>query len=70
MERERCGRGYWQQKNAIIRKNRLFAGSEAGKQRLAILYNSFAATCQANNICFLDNVSIICTIHKHCFTFL
>ena len=36
---------------AIIRKNCLFAGSEAGGQRLAILY-SFAATCKANGICF------------------
>ena len=36
---------------AIIRKNCLFAGSEAGGQRLAILY-SFTATCKANDICF------------------
>ena len=36
---------------AIIRKNCLFAGSEAGGQRLAILY-SFAATCKANGIWF------------------
>ena len=36
---------------AIIRKNCLFAGSETGGQRLAVLY-SFAATCKANNICF------------------
>ena len=43
---ERLNRGI-----AIIRKNCLFAGSEAGGQRLAILY-SFAATCKANGICF------------------
>ncbi len=43
---ERLNRGI-----AIIRKNYLFAGSETGGQRLAILY-SFAATCKANNICF------------------
>lgn len=43
---ERLNRGV-----AIIRKNCLFAGSETGGQRLAILY-SFAATCKANNICF------------------
>ena len=36
---------------AIIRKNCLFAGSEAGGQRLAILY-SFTATCKANDIWF------------------
>ena len=36
---------------AIIRKNCLFAGSEAGGQRLAILY-SFTATCKANGIWF------------------
>jgi hypothetical protein len=36
---------------ALVRKNCLFAGSEKGGQRLAILY-SFAATCKANNICF------------------
>jgi len=50
---ERLNRGV-----AIIRKNCLFAGSETGGQRLAILY-SFAATCKANNICFrkwLDDV--------------
>ena len=29
----------------------IIAGSEAGVQRLAILY-SFAATCKANGICF------------------
>ena len=42
----------------VIRKNCLFAGSETGGQRLAILY-SFAATCKANNICFrhwLENI--------------
>ena len=43
---ERLNRGI-----AIIRKNCLFAGSEAGGKRLAILY-SFAATCKANGICF------------------
>lgn len=43
---ERLNRGI-----AIIRKNCLFAGNEAGGQRLAILY-SFAATCKANGICF------------------
>ena len=43
---ERLNRGI-----AIIRKNCLFAGSEAGGQRLAILY-SFAATCKANGIWF------------------
>ena len=43
---ERLNRGV-----AIIRKNCLFAGSELGGQRLAILY-SFAASCKANNICF------------------
>ena len=43
---ERLNRGI-----AIIRKNCLFAGSEAGGQRLAILY-SFTATCKANGICF------------------
>ena len=43
---ERLNRGI-----AIIRKNCLFAGSEAGGQRLAILY-SFAATCKANRIWF------------------
>ena len=43
---ERLNRGL-----AIIRKNCLFAGSEAGGQRLAILY-SFAATCKANGIWF------------------
>ena len=43
---ERLNRGI-----AIIRKNCLFAGSEAGGQRLAILY-SLAATCKANGICF------------------
>ncbi len=43
---ERLNRGV-----AIIRKNCLFAGSETGGQRLAILY-SFAASCKANNICF------------------
>ena len=43
---ERLNRGI-----AIIRKNCLFTGSEAGGQRLAILY-SFAATCKANGICF------------------
>ena len=43
---ERLNRGV-----AVIRKNCLFAGSETGGQRLAILY-SFAATCKANNICF------------------
>ena len=43
---ERLNRGI-----AIIRKNCLFAGSETGGQRLAVLY-SFAATCKANNICF------------------
>ena len=43
---ERLNRGI-----AIIRKKCLFAGSEAGRQRLAILY-SFAATCKANSICF------------------
>ena len=43
---ERLNRGI-----AIIRKNCLFAGSEAGGQRLAILY-SFTATCKANDICF------------------
>ena len=36
---------------AIIRKNCLFAGSEVGGQRLAILY-SFTATCKANGIWF------------------
>jgi len=43
---ERLNRGV-----AMIRKNCLFAGSETGGQRLAILY-SFAASCKANNICF------------------
>lgn len=43
-ERLKCG-------IAIIRKNCLFAGSETGGQRLAILY-LFAATCKANGICF------------------
>jgi len=43
---ERLNRGV-----AIIRRNCLFAGSETGGQRLAILY-SFVATCKANNICF------------------
>ena len=43
---ERLNRGI-----ASIRKNGLFAGSEGGGQRLAILY-SFAATCKANGICF------------------
>ena len=43
---ERLNRGI-----SIIRKNCLFAGSETGGQRLAVLY-SFAATCKANNICF------------------
>ena len=43
---ERLNRGI-----AIIRKKCLFAGSEAGRQRLAILY-SFAATCKANRIWF------------------
>ena len=43
---ERLNRGI-----AIIRKNCLFAGSEAGGQRLAIL---FAATCKANGICFRE----------------
>ena len=43
---ERLNRGV-----SIIRKNSLFAGSENGGQRLAILY-SFAATCKASNICF------------------
>ena len=43
---ERLNRGI-----AIIRKKCLFAGSEADRQRLAILY-SFAATCKANSICF------------------
>lgn len=43
---ERLNRGV-----AIIRKNSLFAGSEPGGQRLAILY-SFAAPCKTNNICF------------------
>ena len=37
--------------NPAERLNCLFAGSEAGGQRLAILY-SFAATCKANGICF------------------
>ena len=37
--------------NRNDRKNCLFAGNEAGGQRLAILY-SFAATCKANGICF------------------
>ena len=45
---ERLNRGI-----AIIRKNCLFAGSEAGGQRLALLY-SFAATCKANGICFRE----------------
>lgn len=43
---ERLNRGI-----SIIRKNCLFAGSETGGQRLAVLY-SFAATCKANNLCF------------------
>ena len=43
---ERLNRGI-----AIIRKNGLFAGSETGGQRLAVLY-SFAAMCKVNNICF------------------
>ena len=43
---ERLNRGI-----AIIRKNCLFAGSEAGGQRLAILY-SFAATCKENGVYF------------------
>ena len=50
---ERLNRGV-----ALVRKNCLFAGSEKGGQRLAILY-SFAATCKANGICFrqwLENV--------------
>ena len=41
---ERLNRGI-----AIIRKNCLFAGSEAGGQRLAIL---FAATCKENGVYF------------------
>ena len=40
---------YWFGWNKKI--NCLFAGNEAGGQRLAILY-SFAATCKANGICF------------------
>jgi len=43
---ERLNRGV-----AMIRKNCLFAGSETGGRRLAILY-FFATTCKANNICF------------------
>ena len=43
---ERLNRGI-----AIIRKNCLFAGSEAGGQRLAIQY-SFAASCKANGLAF------------------
>ncbi len=43
---ERLNRGV-----ALVRKNCLFASSEKGGQRLAILY-SFAATCKANGICF------------------
>ena len=34
---------------SLIRKNSLFAASEAGGQNLAILY-SFAATCKANGV--------------------